>query len=94
MTERGFHAGLGVLVYQDGILDWLSPSTTAIGGFYWFVPILITSIVCGLALDYDIFLLTRIMEHRKKGYEIRAAIVKAVCETGGTIASAGTNYVE
>ena len=81
--------GLGILVYQDGMLNWLSPATAAVGGFFWFIPILITSIVCGLALDYDVFLITRIIEHRSGGYDIRASIVKAVCETGTTIASAG-----
>lgn len=81
--------GLGILVYQDGMLNWLSPATAAVGGFFWFIPILITSIVCGLALDYDVFLITRIIEHRRGGYDIRASIVKAVCETGTTIASAG-----
>mmetsp|Transcript_12802 Transcript_12802/g.14775 ORF Transcript_12802/g.14775 Transcript_12802/m.14775 type:complete len:233 (+) Transcript_12802:2-700(+) len=81
--------GLAVLVYQDGILNWLSAATTSIGGFYWYIPILITSMVCGLALDYDVFLISRIVEHRSNGYDIRASIVKASCETGGTISAAG-----
>jgi len=81
--------GLAVLVYQDGILNWLSASTSSIGGFYWYIPILITSMVCGLALDYDVFLISRIIEHRENGYDIRASIVKASCETGGTISAAG-----
>jgi len=81
--------GAGVVVYQDGALQSLGACFTKTGGFYWFIPILITSIVCGLALDYDVFLLTRIIEHRSSGYDIRAAITKATVETGGTIASAG-----
>eukprot|EP00510_Aplanochytrium_minuta_P005889 CAMPEP_0184026190 /NCGR_PEP_ID=MMETSP0954-20121128/13347_1 /TAXON_ID=627963 /ORGANISM="Aplanochytrium sp, Strain PBS07" /LENGTH=311 /DNA_ID=CAMNT_0026310295 /DNA_START=180 /DNA_END=1115 /DNA_ORIENTATION=+ len=81
--------GAGVIIYQDGALESVASCFTKTGGFYWFIPILITSIVCGLALDYDVFLLTRIIEHRSSGYDIRASITKATCETGGTIASAG-----
>ena len=45
--------------------------------------------IVGLALDYDVLLISRIMEHRQSGYDVRAATCKAVCETGGTISAAG-----
>ena len=116
--------GTGVIVYQNGALNWLGAEPLKEkGGFFWcvaqpnslsaiccrgkaaplttlrlaprcklshrYVPILICSMLLGLALDYDVFLLQRVMEHRAGGYEIRASIVKAVCETGGTISAAG-----
>jgi len=45
--------------------------------------------IVGLALDYDVLLISRIMEHRQNGYDVHAATCKAVCETGGTISAAG-----
>jgi RND superfamily putative drug exporter len=58
-------------------------------GFFWYVPILLLSMIIGLALDYDVLLISRIMEHRENGYDVKAAICKATCETGGTISAAG-----
>ncbi|CAK9015042.1 Probable transport protein MmpL10, partial [Durusdinium trenchii] len=83
--------GLAVLVYQDGILEWTGwASLSRQNGFFWSTPLLVITLVSGLCLDYDVLLISRIMEHRSGGYDIQAAIVKAVCETGGTIAAAGT----
>ena len=45
--------------------------------------------IIGLSLDWDVLLISRIMEHRERGYDIHAAICKACCETGGTISAAG-----
>lgn len=52
-------------------------------------PILLLSMIIGLSLDWDVLLVSRIMEHREAGYDIQASICKAVCETGGTISTAG-----
>ena len=43
----------------------------------------------GLTLDYDVFVISRIIEHRADGYEIRAAIIKGVWEVTSTICTAG-----
>jgi uncharacterized membrane protein YdfJ with MMPL/SSD domain len=43
----------------------------------------------GLTIDYDVFSFSRIYEHRADGYEIRAAIIKAVWEVSSTICVAG-----
>jgi len=82
--------GLAVLVYQDGILNWTGiTAISSSDGFFWSVPIMILTVVVGLCLDYDVFLITRIQEHRAEGYDIQAATCKAVCETGPTITAAG-----
>ncbi|GBG26704.1 MmpL efflux pump, putative [Hondaea fermentalgiana] len=82
--------GLAVLVYQDGILDWTGLSSlSAQDGFFWSIPIMIVTMISGLALDYDVLLISAIIEHRAAGYDIQAAIVKATCETGATITAAG-----
>mmetsp|Transcript_13843 Transcript_13843/g.15778 ORF Transcript_13843/g.15778 Transcript_13843/m.15778 type:complete len:138 (+) Transcript_13843:3-416(+) len=43
----------------------------------------------GLALDYDVLVISRIREHRVAGYEIRGAIIKAVWEINTTVVCAG-----
>ena len=82
--------GLAVLVFEQNVLDWLFPNVlNGVNSLYWIVPIITFSIVLGLGLDYDIFLLSRISEYRKKGYSDRSAIIKGVEKTGSIITSAG-----
>ena len=47
------------------------------------------SILVGLALDYDVFLLSRTLEFREKGWSDRASVCLAVEKTGGIITTAG-----
>lgn len=82
--------GSAVLVYQKGALEWMGwQAVGRMDGFYWYIPILLLSMIIGLSLDWDVLLVSRIMEHRENGYDIQASICKAVCETGGTISVAG-----
>lgn len=83
--------GLAVLVYQDGILDWtgLAQVKSNPDGFYWYIPLLTFTMCIGLALDYDVFVISRIREHRYNGRSIRAAILKAVWEINSTVVAAG-----
>jgi uncharacterized membrane protein YdfJ with MMPL/SSD domain len=61
--------GLMVLVYQPGpgqrAFQRLTPSLKESTGIYWIIPIMSFSILVGLALDYDIFLMSRAVEFRK-----------------------------
>jgi RND superfamily putative drug exporter len=59
------------------------------GLLQWTIPVMAFSIICGLALDYGIFLLTRIREYRQNGFADDASFVKGVYRTGGVITSAG-----
>eukprot|EP00996_Jenningsia_fusiforme_P005126 NODE_6036_length_613_cov_40.709220_g5632_i0.p2 GENE.NODE_6036_length_613_cov_40.709220_g5632_i0~~NODE_6036_length_613_cov_40.709220_g5632_i0.p2 ORF type:complete len:128 (-),score=18.99 NODE_6036_length_613_cov_40.709220_g5632_i0:142-525(-) len=59
------------------------------GSVQWSVPVMAFSVICGLALDYGVFLMTRIHEFRKRGFEHNASIVKGVYKTGSVITSAG-----
>jgi uncharacterized membrane protein YdfJ with MMPL/SSD domain len=84
--------GLAVLVYQDGIWDsWHIRSLTAVDPeISWLVPIMSFSIIVGLALDYDVFLVTRILEFRfLEGYGHESSIAAGLDSTGGIITSAG-----
>jgi len=85
-----FIFGVAVLIYQEGALNglhWAALENS--DGMYWLTPIITFPICTGLALDYDIFLICRVIEYRKMGFTDKASILKAVHETGGIITAAG-----
>jgi len=67
---------------------WINPIKEQ-PGINWIVPLMAVFMVVGLALDYDIFLFTRIREFRRHGWSDRASIVKGVARTGRVITFAG-----
>jgi predicted RND superfamily exporter protein len=81
--------GFAVFVYQTeffwGIMPWLKLHN---GLAYESVPVAVC-IGIALGLDYDIFLISRIVEYRKEGFTDRDSIVKGVAKTGGIISGAG-----
>ena len=88
-----FVFGLMVLVYQRGPAQEafmaVTPTLSNSVGVYWIIPIMSFSILVGLALDYDVFLLGRIVEFRMMGWSDRAAACLAVSKTGSVITAAG-----
>ena len=85
----GLSYGLGVLLFQ---YDWSHSFWHALSNVHsytWTVPIFSFSLLCALALDYDVFLITRILENKEQGYNNEAAIAKAVWKTGRIISFAG-----
>jgi RND superfamily putative drug exporter len=71
--------GLTVIVYQFIMgMD-----------LYWLGPVMTFSITTGLGLDYDIFLISKIVEYMEQGFSTSAAITKGVSRTGTTITGAG-----
>jgi len=85
--------GVMVLVYQPGpaqdAFSKLTPSILASTGVYWIIPIMSFSILVGLALDYDVFLMARVVEFRRQGWSDRASVSLAVEKTAGVISVAG-----
>jgi len=83
--------GGGVLTYQYGVLQWtgLWGLTGTFHCQYWMMPVVCFSMVVGICLDYDIFLLSRIAEKREEGMSPDEAIRQGLCETGGIISAAG-----
>jgi uncharacterized membrane protein YdfJ with MMPL/SSD domain len=88
--------GLAVAVFQNGWLHWagisFSSSSTGSSGdaaIGWLVPIMAFSILVGLTLDYDVFLVSRILEYRLEGYEHKSSIALGLDSTGGVITAAG-----
>jgi RND superfamily putative drug exporter len=55
----------------------------------WILPIMLFSIMMGLGMDYNIFLITRIREERLKGRANDDAIVEGISRTGGIIMACG-----
>jgi uncharacterized membrane protein YdfJ with MMPL/SSD domain len=86
-----FSFGLSVLVFQDGVLNWTSiRALTSIGDeVSWLVPIMAFTIIVGLTLDYDVFLISRILEYRLEGYEHKSSVAMGLDATGGIITAAG-----
>lgn len=58
-------------------------------GFFYLIPILSIPVMVGLTLDYDMFLVSRIHEFRKKGFSTTDSILLGLANTGSTITSAG-----
>jgi uncharacterized membrane protein YdfJ with MMPL/SSD domain len=86
-----FTFGLGVLVYEKGIAEWTGVQALSASHheFCWLVPVMSFSLIVGLALDYDVFLVSRILEYRLDGYEHKSSIAAALHSTGGIITAAG-----
>lgn len=88
-----FTYGVLVYVYQDGVLKdtyiGRNEHFEHLGSVAFTVLPFSFTVLMGLALDYDIFLMQRVWEYRAEGYDTRSAVVKALGATGPTITAAG-----
>jgi putative drug exporter of the RND superfamily len=79
--------GVVTFIFQDGHgatllgLDGAVPIAS-------YVPLLMFAILFGLSMDYEVFLLTQIQEHYKKGGDPHEAVVRGLASTGRVITSA------
>ena len=82
-------ASLGVLVwvFQDGNGEALLGFKST-GGIETIIPILVIALGFGLAMDYEVFLLSRIKEFRDKGMSNDEAVVAGLQRSGRIITSA------
>lgn len=87
-------ATLGVLtwVFQDGHLDWLLRFDSA-GGLETYVVVLVVAFGFGLAMDYDLFLLSRVQELVKRGVPNDEAVRIGLQRSGRIITSAAAVIV-
>jgi len=79
--------GFLVLVFQDGFgaeLIGLEPP----GGLNAFIMIMLFTVLFGLSMDYEVFLLSRIKEEREQGADNATAVARGLQRTAGTITSA------
>lgn len=82
-------ASLGILVwtFQEGHLTGLL-NFTPTGGIETFVVALVLAFAFGLAMDYEVFLLSRIKELVDKGVDSETAVRKGLQRSGRIITSA------
>jgi RND superfamily putative drug exporter len=80
--------GALTLVFQDGHGAGLLGVTEPLGAVFSSLPVIVFCIVFGLSMDYEVFLMTRVMEARRAGLGDRDAIVEALGTTAQVITSA------
>ncbi len=83
--------GVLVLVFQDGNLA--QQLDFKAGPIESFVPAFVFTILFGLSMDYEVFILSRIQEARSAGLESSAAVERGISITAGTITSAAAIMV-
>ena len=82
-------ASLGVLVwvFQQGHLEGLL-RFDSVGALESMIPLLILAFGFGLSMDYEVFLLSRIVELHERGYSNDEAVVMGLQRSGRIITSA------
>lgn len=82
--------GLADLTYEYGIFDWTGVyGLSKMGALDWMIPIMNFSIIVGVGLDYDIFLMVRVREAWLEGHSAREAVLVGLDKTGHIIIAAG-----
>jgi len=80
--------GALVLVFQDGHGSSLLGVHAGTGSVFPIVPIVAFAIVFGLSMDYEVFLVARVLEARRSGLSEMDAIPEGLARTAGLITSA------
>ena len=80
--------GALVLVFQDGHGSGLLGVPGGTGSIFPLVPIVAFAIVFGLSMDYEVFLVARVLEARRAGLSEMDAIPEGMARTAGLITSA------
>lgn len=88
LASLGAAYGVIVLVWQDGhgsrLLFGLAPTGTITN---W-VPVVVFAFLYGLAIDYEVFILTRMRESYDAGRDTVAAVIDGIGRTGRLVTSA------
>ena len=87
LLSIGASLGLVVWIFQDGHLSNLVilPATSPVISF---LPILLIGILFGLAMDYEMFLVSRMREAHAAGKEPEAAITEGFIDSGPVVTAA------
>jgi putative drug exporter of the RND superfamily len=80
--------GALVVVIQDGHASKLLGVPGGTGSVFPLVPIVAFAIVFGLSMDYEVFLVARVLEARRSGLSETDAIPEGLARTAGLITSA------
>jgi RND superfamily putative drug exporter len=87
LLSVGASFGALVLVFQEGHGSSLF-GVGPLGAVFPIVPILSFAVVFGLSMDYEVFLVVRVLEERRRGLDERTAVVEGLASTGRLITSA------
>ncbi|MFJ9516894.1 MMPL family transporter [Kitasatospora sp. NPDC101801] len=79
--------GVTVWVFQQGHLNGLLDIPSA-GPVTAFLPVLLIGVLFGLAMDYEVFLVSRMREHHEHAGDAAAAIVHGVARSGRVVSAA------
>ncbi|MDQ1464651.1 MAG: putative drug exporter of the superfamily [Actinomycetota bacterium] len=92
LLSIGASYGVMVLVFQhhwfDGVLGYTSTGTIAT----W-IPLFMFAILFGLSMDYHVFILSRVVENRRRGMSTKDAVEHGIAATAGVITSAAVIMV-
>ena len=88
LLSVGAAFGALVLVFQEGHGSRFLGVPEGTAGVFPIVPILAFAIVFGLSMDYEVFLVARVLEARRSGLSENEAITEALARTAGLITSA------
>jgi putative drug exporter of the RND superfamily len=80
--------GALVLVFQEGHGSGIFGVREGTGSIFPIVPIVAFAIVFGLSMDYEVFLVARVLEARRCGLSELEAIPEGIAKTAGLITSA------
>jgi RND superfamily putative drug exporter len=87
IVSLGASMGVLVWVFQHGHLTSLL-DFDPVGGIEVTVPVLMLAFAFGLAMDYEVFLLARILEHHRAGESTNEAVANGLQATGRIITCA------
>jgi RND superfamily putative drug exporter len=88
LLSVGASFGALVVVFQEGHGSKIFGLDGPTGTVYPIVPILSFAIVFGLSMDYEVFLVARVLEERRGGLCERSAVIEGLARTAGLITSA------
>ena len=79
--------GLVVWVFQDGNLNGLFDVANA-GPITSFLPVLLVGILFGLAMDYEVFLVSRMRENFVRSGRARESVIRGYSQSGRVVTAA------
>jgi RND superfamily putative drug exporter len=92
LLSVGAAYGVMTLVFQhhwfDGILGY-----TSTGSITSWIPLFMFAILFGLSMDYHVFIVSRIVENRRRGLSTNDAVEHGIASTAGVITSAAVIMV-
>jgi RND superfamily putative drug exporter len=88
LLSVGAAFGALVIVFQEGHGSSIFGLHGPTGTVFPIVPILSFAIVFGLSMDYEVFLVSRVLEERRSGLGEKSAVIEGLARTAGLITSA------